>query len=376
MGKKGCAIVPKEVTEKCGTQEEEKQLFQMPKNVRQMGPINQESGIYIEDYVMSFVQYLGRQSAEQMKMAVLLGKIVTWEEKKCTFIHGAVELKGVDLKDCHDITKETWEGIYKLAEEYFQNGSIVGWVIAKAGMELEPTDEMEQIHINCFGTGENLLLLYDTLERKEALYVCQNAILERISGYYLYYEKNQDMQEYMLKVKGNTEKEQVQDGAVKELKRKMEEMKVRQKKQKKHKLFLKSGVVVGGLFAFAIAMQQESFSGELKEILLKFQRGTQVEEVSNEPESTDTMIEEKDAKITIAREEVVDGSEEEPAEEAMAQKETPAQSQYYTIQPGDTLVSICMSQFQSLDRMESIMSINGIEDKDCIVAGQVLKLWE
>jgi len=123
-------------------------------------------------------------------------------------------------------------------------------------------------------------------------------------------------------------------------------------------------------------MQQESFSGELKEMLLKFQREAQVEEVSNEPESTDTMIEEKEAKITIAREEVVDGSEEEPAEEAMTQKETPAQSQYYTIQPGDTLVSICMSQFQSLDRMESIMSINGIEDKDCIVAGQVLKLWE
>lgn len=376
MGKKGCAIVPKEMTEKCGTQEEEKHLFQMPKNVRQMGPVNQESNIYIEDYVMSFVQYLGRQSAEKMKMAVLLGEVVTWEDKKCTFIHGAVELKGIDLKACHSITKETWEGIDKLAEEYFQNGSIVGWAIAKAGMGLQPTDEMEQIHINCFGTGEHVLLLYDTLERKEALYVCKNAILERISGYYLYYEKNQDMQEYMLKVKGNTEKEQVQDGAVKELKRKMEEMKLRQNKQKKYKSILRGGVVVGGLFALAIAMQQKSFSRELREMFLKFQRQAQVEEVSNVPESTDTIIEEKEAKITIAREEVVDGSEEDVAKETVAQKETPAQSQYYTIQPGDTLVSICMSQFQSLDRMESIMSINGIEDKNCIVAGQVLKLWE
>lgn len=376
MGKKGCAIVPENMTEKCGTQEGEKHLFQMPKNVRQIGTVNQESNIYIEDYVMSFIQYLGKQSAEEMKMAVLLGEIVTWEDKRCTFIHGAVELKGVNLKECRDITKETWEGIYKLAEEYFQKGSIVGWAIAKAGMELTPTDEMEQVHINCFGTTENLLLLYDTLERKEALYICKNIILERISGYYLYYEKNQDMQEYMLKVKGNTEKEQVQDGAVKELKRKMEEMKVRQKKQKKYKTLLRGGVLAGGLVTLAIAAQQRNIPTEFKEAFLKLQKEAQVEEVSNEPENTDTMIEEKEAKITIAREEVIDGSNEELVEETVAQKELPAQSQYYTIQPGDTLVSICMSQFQSLDRMENIMSINGIEDKNCIVAGQVLKLWE
>lgn len=376
MEKKGCAIVPKEIAEKCGTQEGEKQLFQMPKNVRQIGSVNQECNIYIEDYVMSFVQFLGKQSAEEMKMAVLLGKMVAWEGKRCIFVHGAVELKGIDLKACQEITKETWEGIYKLAEEYFQNGFIVGWAIAKAGMDLELTVEIEQTHINCFGTTENLLLLYDTLERKEALYCCKNAILERISGYYLYYEKNQDMQEYMLKVKGNSEREKVPDGAVKELKRKMEEMKLRQKKQKKNKLFLKGGAVVGGLFVVAIAMQQKKIPMELKEIFLRFQNEAQVEEVSNIPQSTDAMIEEKEAKITISREEVVDGAEEKKTKGTVLQKKTPAKNQYYTIQPGDTLVSICMSQFQSLDQMERIMDINGIEDKDCIVAGQVLKLWE
>ena len=364
------------MTEKCGKQEGEKHLFQMPKNVRQIGQVNQQNNIYIEDYVMSFVQYLGRQSAEETKMAVLLGEVVTWEEKKCTFFHGAIELKGVNLKECRNISKEVWEGIYKLAEDYFQKGSIVGWAIAKAGMELEPTAEIEEIHINCFGTAENVLLLCDTLERKEALYICKNIILEQISGYYLYYEQNKDMQEYMLKVKGNTEREQVQDGAVKELKRKMEEMKVRQKKQKKYKILLKGGLLAGGLFTLALAAQQKKLPKEMEEVFFDFQKKAQIEEVSNKPENTDTMIEEKKAKITIAREEVVDGSEEENVKQTVAQQELPAQSQYYTIQPGDTLVSICMSQFQSLDRMESIMSINGIEDKNCIVAGQVLKLWE
>lgn len=153
-------------------------------------------------------------------------------------------------------------------------------------------------------------------------------------------------------------------------------MKLRQKKQKMNKLFLKGGAVVGGLFVVAIAMQQKKLPMELKEIFLRFQNEAQVEEVSNIPQSTDAMIEEKEAKITISREEVVDGAEEKKAKGTVLQKKTPAKNQYYTIQPGDTLVSICMSQFQSLDQMERIMDINGIEDKDCIVAGQVLKLWE
>ena len=52
------------------------------------------------------------------------------------------------------------------------------------------------------------------------------------------------------------------------------------------------------------------------------------------------------------------------------------EKQYYTIQPGDTLVSICMKEFSSLERMDEIMRLNSIQDKNKIVAGQRLKLYE
>lgn len=51
-------------------------------------------------------------------------------------------------------------------------------------------------------------------------------------------------------------------------------------------------------------------------------------------------------------------------------------AQYYTIQPGDTLVSICMKEFSSLEKMDEIMRLNQIQDKNKIVAGQRLKLYE
>ena len=56
--------------------------------------------------------------------------------------------------------------------------------------------------------------------------------------------------------------------------------------------------------------------------------------------------------------------------------ENTRQDQFYIVQPGDTMVSICMKQFQSLERMDEILEINGIQDRNKIVAGQKLKLWE
>ena len=69
-------------------------------------------------------------------------------------------------------------------------------------------------------------------------------------------------------------------------------------------------------------------------------------------------------------------TKEQSQEDVVVANAEPASGQYYTIQPGDTLVSICMKQFQSLDRMDEIMQINNITNKDKIVAGQKIKLWE
>lgn len=75
--------------------------------------------------------------------------------------------------------------------------------------------------------------------------------------------------------------------------------------------------------------------------------------------------------------EPLEEKEDKPdAEEVVKNEKMEKSKQYYTIQPGDTMVSICMEQFQSLERMDDILKLNQIEDKDKIVAGQKIKLWE
>ena len=89
----------------------EEQLFRLPKNIRQVGQGEQNFAVYIEDYVMSFVHYIGKCSTEEMRMAVLLGESRVWEEKRCVFIYGAVMVEKVDFETKGCFSKEIWEKI-------------------------------------------------------------------------------------------------------------------------------------------------------------------------------------------------------------------------------------------------------------------------
>ena len=60
---------------------------------------------------------------------------------------------------------------------------------------------------------------------------------------------------------------------------------------------------------------------------------------------------------------------QEPAQETAAE-----QPRYYTVQPGDTLASICINIYHSRDMMKKVCEANGIEDGDKIYAGQKLLL--
>ena len=66
--------------------------------------------------------------------------------------------------------------------------------------------------------GEKVLMLMDPVEKEEAFFCYDNGRLLRQSGYYIYYEKNPQMQAYMLEKNpelNQPEQELVADDAVK-----------------------------------------------------------------------------------------------------------------------------------------------------------------
>lgn len=366
-------------------------LFNMPKNVRQIGQAPNERKIYVEDYVMSYVRYLGKEATEQFKIAILLGEVKDWEGSACIFISGALEVEGVQIEDCNCFPKEIWEGIYRLIEENFNKGSIVGWMVTKAGMLLEPSEWLEKIHIDNFAGQDKTLMLYDALEREEAFFLFDEKHLKKVPGYYIYYEKNHEMQNYMLQKKGTVEQEKVDDYAIVEMRKKMSEMEQKKKKQKRGRRYTQGAGLICATLAVAVLLQNEDIKTKFQDIVSEVSKETvSLQQESAKISETDEFLEKEQSEISNLSENVNNTKEEETKVAQNTKKETEeqpqdaitaanvksVQGQYYIIQPGDTLVSICMKQFQSLDRMDEIMQINNITNKDKIVAGQKIKLWE
>ncbi|ROR23610.1 LysM domain-containing protein [Mobilisporobacter senegalensis] len=193
-------------------------MFRMPKNIRQIGQPDNSRKIYIEDYVMTYVRQLAMKDYSHYKVAVLLGQFIKIDGGKSIFISGAVEAIGVDIETQTAFTNEIWTNIYDDVKKYFDDVEIVGWYVSKPGMTLDTTDQLLKVHVDNFAGQDKALLMYDSIEKEEAFHVFNNNKLCRQSGYYIYYERNEEMQNYMVEnKKANSIDAGYEDKAIKEI---------------------------------------------------------------------------------------------------------------------------------------------------------------
>lgn len=122
--------------------------------------------------------------------------------------------------------------------------------------------------------------------------------------------------------------------------------------------------------------QQQSKITLSKEEAKKQQETPEAKETKQEEENRETTNPEGEQSTEPVETPQGQAEDNGDTQEVLQTDNIEEEGQYYTIQPGDTLVSICMKQFQSLEKMDDILEINHIEDKDKIVAGQKIKLWE
>ena len=176
--------------------------FNLPRNIRQIGQIRGNYRIYMEDYVYTF---LGRLSAAACKdeekkgsLAVFTGEM-QWEDGTgYLFIRGALLAKCQDLTPEHiDLSEEVWITIQDEQKQYFPEQDILGWYFAFPQMAVEITELLQKTHLQYFG-GEKVLMLAEPTEGEEAFFYYENGLMAKVKGYYIYYEKNAAMQEYMV----------------------------------------------------------------------------------------------------------------------------------------------------------------------------------
>lgn len=181
----------------------ENSAFKMPKNIRQVGQVDLSKKIYAEDYVMTYIKQLAEKTTVGERKAVLLGQYIKSEGSRHIFINGAVEIiESVDNDTKGTMfSNEAWSEIYDCIKKYFTNVEIVGWYITKKDGPFDVDEHITRMHLDNFSGQDKTLLVYDALEKEESFYFYDKGKLKKQNGYYIYYDRNEEMQNYMVESK-------------------------------------------------------------------------------------------------------------------------------------------------------------------------------
>ena len=371
--------------------------LKMPKNIRQIGRAVPGNEIYIEDYVITFAR---KQAAKQKEpqLAVLLGN-----ERKATgqplFINGAVLVENFSMETTLLLNNENWSQIYEEIKKYFAELEIVGCLLIRSAVGEELSEQIRRLHKENFDGLHKVLFLYDGEEKEESFYLSDGTMLQKQEGFYIYYEKNEPMQEYMIeKNEGFSEEPIFDDKAMKRVRETIaakpggrQPMLERRMMQMMYgaSTVLAAAVLVIGVTTLdnndkmqTMESTLNTISDKVNEVAVETEVPVAVEtlvgnttkssneEMKKELEEEELKKEEPEQKEE-EKQEVPKEKSKELSEEA---KETQKQVAYYTVKEGDTLASISLQKYHTIAMVEQIQELNAIDDKDKIYVGQKILL--
>ena len=385
----------------------------MPKNIRQIGHSHTNDKVYIEDYVMTYIKQISNTLVDKDRILVLIGYKDILGEAKYTFISGVVELKeGIDTYTDLLLNKNISE-VTRIKEDFYGDKDIVGLGIVSNNEWLKFDSD---IH-NYFASGlvGDVVLIRDAL-KEEQVYRYSNATFVQLRGYYVYYERNEAMQNYMLCVKDG---KSIENGYVAtELIDKKVDEKIRsytipkntvysnktvpytkykdiieENWNSKIKYVLASVLIIVILLAGvarvdkleeATKQRADGLVEKSKEVLSDKAKELEVETIEGEVKILDSPV--PSASDAGGDKEVNENKKQEENKVEVKETTVPssatvtskakenikAKINYYVVKKGDALVDISRRIYGTHKRVEDIKKANGIVDENKIFIGQRL----
>ncbi len=394
--------------------------FKLPKNIRQIGSPSGNKRIYIEDYVVTYLNYIARPGSTCARGAILLGETKKSDIGDVIFISGAVDAQNIEFDmDETEFTEEAWSDIYEQVKEFFPELTVVGWFLSRMGFSTAINDKIEKVHVDNFPGNDKVLLVTDSLENDEAFYMYQKGQLVRQKGYYIYYSKNEAMQAYIIHQRGD-----MTDTENNEIRRKDEEIikayrekngrATPQKSEGINLLYVASSFVVLAMLAMGITVisnydKVKDMEVTINRMELTAESTEEVAAVMNNPKTaaddeqqmgelanTETTVTESivgtasdvmgsadiTAEVTteiLTELPPIDSTEEPSVENVSTEQAISTVSQdttYYTVCDGDTLGTIALYYYGDVQFAENIASANNMSVDDKIYKDQILVIPE
>lgn len=241
--------------------------WKAPKSVRQIGDTKGKTKIYVEDYVISFARRLSGKGSGTELGAVLLGHRFYHAGEKVFLISGMVSIKDFHKRDSDTFSQEIWTGIYTDIKENFTDLDIVGWYYSGRGLGRDGVDRLLEIHRRNFSESDKLLYIYEKNGTGDDFYLYENSGFHRQEGYYIYYEKNPEMRNYMMEEENRFVHivEQEDDRVLRNIRGVLRENERKKQEEGKWTYGLAAMVVVLGLALGVVAWANKNGLTELKD---------------------------------------------------------------------------------------------------------------
>lgn len=384
----------------------------IPRNVRQMGEPEAARKIYVEDYVVTYLRQYAKEEMQNSRGAILLGNAEEQDGIPYFFIRSAIELEmDTESKDSILFTDQMWMEIYEEIEKYFKGQEILGWFLSMPGFPLEISYEISDIHRHYFAGWDKVLFMEDPTEGEEAFFAMTGDYLERQNGYFIFYERNEPMQKYMLEKRDGKSvdaQEEFTDRAARSFRMHIQE-KRDQSSQRRVMTFLYGVSTFLVMVVLVIGITMINNYEKMEQVEMALNSLTQSLEGQQENGLTDKLeaaleqemaaVSEEEHVLQTAQAGENQGSsdaaenletennqnpkaeseaavEEPPVDEEDAQvQETAAPAyQVYIVRKGDTLREICRKVYGSDKYVQEICELNNIEDSDVILIGEKILL--
>lgn len=389
--------------------------IRIPKNIKQIGDVSSDKKIYIEDYAFTYINSIAYNSPQEEQAGVLLGELAKEGNERCVFVKGVIKAALGDTSDTGIYFNENiWNKIYSDTEKYFPDLSVVGWFAVMPEVTDERMARLKKLHLDNFAGNMKTLYLVDTVEKEEHFYLYENGTLKRQKGYVCFYERNYEMQEYMLE---RSEKKSCEDASDDRVIRNIRNV-IREKEELKEQR--KSGSFMYGVSAFLVVViiviginlmnnyeKMRRLNQSVDNLMNQLEgneRGGQDGDdngVHDSEASGDISVdgnaikvnrlsgdvyplEENSTSDKTERETESDNKAASETTQAISESETDASVSsvktdsysMYTVKQGDTLMGICKRYYGTTTKYQEVMQYNGLDDRDMLYIGQQIKLPE
>ena len=168
----------------------------LPKNVRQVGEKDGTIKIYVEDYVNTYLEKCMSRQGE-LTIGVLVGESCVIDGNACQFVTGALEVNHVWSEEEQLLFSEySWERMLEAKSRHFGDVEICGCFVC-AGEEIIPDQTVLSKLSNRYFPEAGSIMLVASRE-DSAVYYQAVAGMTRLSGFYIYFERNEAMQSFLV----------------------------------------------------------------------------------------------------------------------------------------------------------------------------------